>query len=591
MKVKKFYLYLLLLIVTPLINNLFAQSTTDTVYIPGAQSLQISDIINADTAVSAHRVYVLDRGAIYYIEKAFEINHPCTFIAKGDPTKRPPVLAPAIRADGSSEEWFFKLIKQGIKVELNDLYLLSMRADGKTLGWSRGIHIGADNISLKLRRVVFDGFTEAGIRVDGADFVKLDVQDCHFRNMLHSTAYFGGQPFLSGGLDQPDTIKFINNTFFACNSYIFSIRGYDPYSLFEHNTMVYGAVNPFLTRQASNLYMRNNLMYAMHAWGGDPEQIMGGWFFNWPDTVSSSIYQIRRTGTYQGRSVVGPEAFVEPAKGIDSSFFVPSKRVHITVNNVYHFPEKLVKFYNDWNDTVKIADSVEIPSGGKRLFVRKITLARWINDYGKDALDSLTNPKSWDYSPNIACTNNIDANPNFTDAGVLGHLDQLIDYVRKIASRKLDNPWHYELNFPPKWPIPEKLVYSNSALMTFGTDGYPVGDLNWFPEKKQLWLTGIKEIDHTIPTDFSISDAYPNPFNPETKINFSIAKQAKVRLTIYNILGQKVRTLINQEMMPGKYAASWDGRDDLGRQVSSGVYLIGFESDSFKAFRKVVLMK
>lgn len=590
MKVKKFYIILLILLVAPLL-NLFAQSTTDTVYIPGAQSLQISDIINADTAVTAHRVYVLDRGAIYYIEKAFEINHPATFIAKGEQTKRPPVLAPAIRADGSSEEWFFKLIKQGINVELNDLYLLSMRADGKTLGWSRAIHIGADNISLKLRRVVFDGWTEAGIRVDGADFVKLDVQDCHFRNMIHSTAYFGGQPFLSGGLDQPDTIKFINNTFFACNSYIFSIRGYDPYSLFEHNTIVYGAVNPFLTRQASNLYMKNNLIYAAHAWGGDPEQVMGGWFFNWPDTVSSSIYQIRRTGTYQGRSVVGPEAFVEEAKGITADLFVPSKRVHITENNVYHFPAKLVKFYNDWNDTVKIADSVEIPSGGKGYFVRKLTLARWITDYGKDALDSLTNPSSWDYSPYISCTNNIDVDPGFTDAGTVGHLDSLISYVRKIASRKLDNPWHYELNFPPKWPIPEKLVYSNSSIMSFGSDGFPVGDLNWFPDKKQLWLTDVKEIDHSIPTEFSISDAYPNPFNPETKINFSIAKQANVQLVIYNILGQKVRTLINQEMQPGKFSATWDGKDDLGRQVSSGVYLIGFESDSFRAFRKVVLMK
>jgi len=591
MKVKKHYIYLLLLIVVPLLNPLFAQSTTDTVYIPGTQSLKISDIINADTAVTAHRVYVLDRGAIYYIEKAFEINHPCKFMAKGDPTKRPPVLAPAIRADGSSEEWFFKLIKKGIKVELNDLYLLSMRADGKTLGWSRAIHIGADNISLKLRRVVFDGFTEAGIRVDGADFVKLDVQDCHFRNFIHSTSYFGGQPFLSGGLDQPDTIKFINNTFFACNSYIFSIRGYDPYSVFEHNTIVYGAVNPFLTRQASNLYMKNNLFYAAHAWGGDPEQVMNSWFFNWPDTVASSIYQIRRTGVYQGRSVVGPEAFVEEAKGITANLFVPSKRVHITENNVYHFPDKLVKFYKDWNDTVKIADSVEVPSGGKGYFVRKLTLARWINDYGLWALDSLTNPKSRDYSPFISCTNNIDANPNFTDSKVVAHLDELIGYVYRIAARKLDNPWHYELNFPPKWPLPENLAYSNSVLMTFGSDGYPVGDLNWFPEKKNQWLTGIKEIEHVVPTEFSLSDAYPNPFNPETKINFSVAKQANVKLVIYNILGQKVRTLVNQEMQPGKYSASWDSKDDLGRQVVSGVYLIGFESDSFKAFKKIVLMK
>jgi hypothetical protein len=133
--------------------NVSAQSTTDTVYIPGSQSLNISNIINADTSVTAHRVYKLDRGAIYYMEKAFEITHSSTFVATGDKTKRPPVIAPAIRADDSSEEWFFKLIKPGISVELNDLYLLSMRSDKKTLGWSRGIHVGANNVSLKMRKI------------------------------------------------------------------------------------------------------------------------------------------------------------------------------------------------------------------------------------------------------------------------------------------------------------------------------------------------------------------------------------------------------------------------------------------------------
>lgn len=579
-----FILAAMVLIVT--FTTVSAQSTTDTVFIPGSQSLQISDIINADTVVTTHRVYVLDRGAIYYIDRAFEINRSCKFIAQGDTSLRPPVIAPAIRADDTSEEWYFKLIQTGINVELNDLYLLSMRSDGQTLGWSRAIHIGANNISLKLRRVVFDAWTEAGIRVDGANFVKLDVQDCHFRNLIHSTAYFGGQPFLSGGgPDHPDTTIFKNNTFFACNSYIFTVRGLGPYNLFEHNTIVYGAVNPFITRQAENLYLNNNIMYAAHAWGGDPEQVIGSWFFNYPDTISSGLLQIRREMTYNGYETIGPEAFNDTALGL---IFDPNQWTFVAENNAYFFTDELEQFYSDWNDTVSVFDSVEVITGPKQYLKRTLSMPVWINGLGEEVLNTVTNPASPDYSPNVSVTNNQEADPGFTNAGVLGHLDSLIAYVRRIASRTLDNPWHYELNFPPKWPIPETFRYTNAALMTAGTDGLPLGDLNWFPELKP---TDVKQTSDQIPTEYKLSDAYPNPFNPETKIDVSLTNTGNVRVYIYNILGQKVRTLVNEEMKAGSYTLTWNGKDDHGKQVVSGTYLYSLETENFKLTKKMVFLK
>lgn len=585
MKKRYTFFILIAIVLATAFSTVSAQSTTDTVRIPGSKSLQISDIINADTSVSAYRVYVLDRGAIYYIDRAFEINRSCKFIASGSPTARPPVLAPAIRADDTSEEWYFKFIQTGIKVELNDIYMLSMRSDGRTLGWSRAIHIGANNISLKLRRIVFDGWTEAAIRVDGADFVKLDVQDCHFRNLVHSTSYFGGQPFLSGGLDHPDTTIFRNNTFFACNSYIFSVRGLGPYNLFEHNTLVYGAVNPFIIRQAENLWLNNNLIYGMHAWGGDPEQTIGSWFFNYPDTVSSGILQIRKKMTYGGYATTGPEAFNDAALGL---VFNPSQWTFVSENNVNHFPEKLTKFYSDWNDTVTAYDSVEVITGPKQYLKRTLNMPRWINDLGYEVIDSVTNPASWDYSPNFSVKNNFDTDPGFSDAGVVNHLDSLIGYVRRIATRTLDNPWHYELNFPPKWPIPENLRYTNTALQTAGKDGLPVGDLNWFPELKP---TDVKQTSDQIPTEYKLSDAYPNPFNPETKIDFSLTNTSNVRIIVYNIIGQKVRTLVNEEMKAGNYSATWNGRDDYGKQIASGTYLYSLETENVRLTKKVVLLK
>jgi hypothetical protein len=588
---KKHYAFIALLVFalfTVLPNLVLAQSTTDTVYIPGSQSLQISDIINADTSVTAHRVYVLDRGAIYYIDRAFEITHSCKFIAQGS-AARHPVLAPAIRADNSSEEWFFKLIKPGIVVELNDLYLLSMRSDLKTLGWSRAIHIGANNTSLKLRRVVFDGWTEAGIRIDGADFVKLDVQDCHFRNFIHSTSYYGGQPFLSGGLDHPDTTIFINNTFFACQSYLFSIRGLGPKSVFEHNSIVYGAVNPLLIRQADNLYVNNNLFYAPHAWGGDPEQVIQAWFLNYPDTVSSSVWRIRKHFTdYHGYGeITGPEVYYSDL-GLT---FDPHQRVDVAKNNDCFFPDKLVQFYSDWNDTVSVYDSVEVILGPKQYLKRTLAMPRWINDLSIEVLDSLSNPANWDYAPGVVVVNNVAVDPLFTDAGVVGHIDSLIAYVKRIATRNLDNPWHYQLNFPPVWPIPENLAYTSAALLNGGTDGFALGDLNWFPDQKALWLTGIETVSPEIPQDFSLSNAYPNPFNPETNFKFNVPQATNVRLVVYNLLGQEVKTLFNGEIKAGSYNVTWNGLDNYGNHVSSGIYFMSLESESFRAVRKMNLLK
>jgi hypothetical protein len=560
-----------------------AQSTTDTVYIPGSSSLQISNIINADTSVTAHRVYKLDRGAIYYMDKAFEITHPCTFIATGDATKRPPVIAPAIRADGSAEEWFFKLIKPGIKVELYDLYLLSMRSDKKTLGWSRGIYVGANNVSLKMRRVVMDAFTEAGIRVEGADFYKLDVQDCHFRNFIHSTSYFGGQPFLSNGQDHPDTTKFINNTFFACNAYIWAIRGAGPLNVFEHNTIAYQVVNPFYTFIADNIYLKNNLIYGAHAWGGDPEQVNGSWLANYPDTISSSIFQIRKKMDYNGYPVSGPEILYENL-GLT---FDPSKRVNVAQNNAYYWPQKLVKYYNDWNDTVTVADSVELLSGTKKYMVRKLSKPTWISKYAATVIDSLTNPSSWDYSPYVSVANNMEADPGFTDAGVVNHVDSLIGYVNRIASRTLDNPWHYELNFPPKWPLPENLAYSNTTLQSAGTDGFAVGDLNWFPAQKQQWiLTDVKSDVSVIPSEFKLEQNYPNPFNPTTTIKFSVPKAGNYSLRVFNVLGQEVAKLHNGQLNAGSHEATFNAS-----KLGSGVYFYNLSGNEVNITKKMMLIK
>ena len=89
----------------------------------------------------------------------------------------------------------------------------------------------------------------------------------------------------------------------------------------------------------------------------------------------------------------------------------------------------------------------------------------------------------------------------------------------------------------------------------------------------------------------SLKGCYPNPFNPTTTISFSIKEKAPVELVIYNILGQKVRTLVNQSLEPGEHSIVWNGTDNKGRSVASGIYFYRMKAGNYSETKKMVLKK
>ncbi len=104
--------------------------------------------------------------------------------------------------------------------------------------------------------------------------------------------------------------------------------------------------------------------------------------------------------------------------------------------------------------------------------------------------------------------------------------------------------------------------------------------------------TGLEpETSVQIPQDMELAQNFPNPFNPETRIGFSIPESQQVRLTVYNILGQVVKELVNENLAAGSYKYSWNGTDQLGRKVASGIYLYSLEAGNQKLVRKMLLTK
>lgn len=112
---------------------------------------------------------------------------------------------------------------------------------------------------------------------------------------------------------------------------------------------------------------------------------------------------------------------------------------------------------------------------------------------------------------------------------------------------------------------------------------------NFYYEIYSTGVTGNKDL--SVNYDFSLMQNYPNPFNPETKIEFTLKNNSPVRLDIFDISGAKVRTLVNGELQQGLQSVSWDGRNDAGSKVPTGVYMYTLTAGDNSQTKKMVILK
>ena len=105
-------------------------------------------------------------------------------------------------------------------------------------------------------------------------------------------------------------------------------------------------------------------------------------------------------------------------------------------------------------------------------------------------------------------------------------------------------------------------------------------------------VASVAAVESALPEAFSLKQNYPNPFNPSTIIRYHAAKSANVALRIYNILGQEVWTLAKRHIPEGDYEARWEGTDNFGNPVASGIYIYRLETDAgFLSTRKMILLR
>jgi len=104
-------------------------------------------------------------------------------------------------------------------------------------------------------------------------------------------------------------------------------------------------------------------------------------------------------------------------------------------------------------------------------------------------------------------------------------------------------------------------------------------------------ISDVTDESGDAPAEFRVSQNYPNPFNPSTMIAYSVPSTDRVAVTVYNILGQRIRALVDEIQSPGTYAVEWDGTDSFGRRVASGTYLYLIQAGRFSTSKKMTLLR
>ena len=570
---------------------------------------EFENTIMADTSADgtqAHEVYMLESNKVYLQQSTLILNSGCHVVgAPYADGERPAEIKPILGADGESQfnaYWPAGSIKtygDDQSYKLANLLFNGVFAGGS--GTLHGVLATYGNRS----NILVDGVTSVHSEVITYwNFGKQEdwvIQNCKAvqYSCYPAGMYFGGF-FWGGGAwtGTLNSLKIQNNTIEGAHGQAFVI--YDnglvdrePHEriLIDHNTFVNIIDWPKFYRHGNNTYWTNNLMINVAA---------NGQTKNAAANISLNNDRVGGHGKMatlsQGYCTDSTNIANQAATGNQWCFDRENRNIVYENNGWMDTPELLAMFNMDpWCWNLSASDGTDsVDASGNVVTMCDTMIAgqsKWIGD---STTAQLAN--------GVRDVNNI----NVTDLGF--NLDPI--YIETQIARTtdwLDNGVHdthtdrawmhqadgdYEV---VEWPLPMDFSYStSSAAYTHGRYGYPLGDLNAFPDVLADWTANVLGVEDNVnitPAKFELAQNFPNPFNPTTDISFNLDRTANVDLSIYNMLGQKVRTLTSGSKVAGTHVLRWDGRDESGSSVSTGIYLYTLTDGSTSITKKMALMK
>lgn len=506
-----------------------AQAQSELVVQGGVGTL--NDAIENDTARPADRVYVLNRGQYYGITRELNNAGPngafVLRIRAADGPGERPVIYPGI--DGSGEGPGGRYIRLVDDAHFEGIYFLSVNQNQAQSGIIGTLN--TEGQRLFLTDCVLEQARARFWEINAND-TKIYVRDSQFRNFVRLDGTSNGRPFDYRGI-RADTLYIENTSFLNIHGFIVHSNGPSFNHVFlQHNTFHttnYTFANLALATQAKDLIIANNLFV-----NADAAALPGG---------------------QQPPADGGQVAGYLKVDSLDASISVPfteSERNIRFIHNNWHTSQEVLDFY------------AERTAMGDPLVPRQ-----------------LINPSAMEYieaNAHAEAAFNIETPVTFVNPPSMAGWRAWYGALRDGSA----NPPWYSFGttpdlFPAEQPLPENLAYSTSnASYTAGAGGFPLGDLNWFPDRKAEWVAAgggggviVSAEDAPVSEEtFALRGSYPNPARGATAIAFDLGTPAQVTVDVFDVLGRRVLAVPAADLGAGAQHVSLDTST-----LAAGVYL------------------
>ena len=536
-------------------HEIYLQAPTEATYL---NKIIMGDTLTDGSRTDIERVYVLQRGGVWFFNGVIK-NIGWDVKIKAEDGEGPiPIIYGTVEEGGSNIPVNFIEAQGNVflkNIVVNGIFDLDPDYKSFTYGAPRELitYTVAGDYTLNVEGCIFENAYQANLRT-ASGIRSIIITDCIFANS-------GCAPWqsISNGraLDirnvSCDTVKMVNNSFINTNDRVFrhiaSTARLNNF-IFEHNTIVtnggrYGTLALGLI--GDNVKIKNNLFIDPMTFGAD--------------TSSKRQSDFKENGEPFSDQIVDKVNMTLIYSQHEDTAYATNFEIQ---NNYWHFTSEIL---DTWDQIRSVANnpSLKIPDPMTRYITGNID-EQTAFIYLDDMVDFNNVPAPmdgmvyWNLSPGPE---------GAAESSSGGTAFQ--DFDRRTTMYHRDT---LDCSYP-----------TSSTLYTASTDGLPIGDLNWFPDKKAVWLTDL-QTNETIPFEYNLQQNFPNPFNPTTTVKFSIPEVSKVTLEVYNVLGQKITQLINKNLNAGNHEIEFSAKD-----LSSGIYFYTLNAGNFHSTKKMILMK